>query len=146
MKKNISFSILLMLTATLLLSVSCSGKKSAEPLNVDELLTNASTLVGETVVVEGLCTHVCSKSGMKLFLQGSTETQTVRAESNSTLGKFNPESVDKKVMVRGTLMEEEIDSHDHADHNHGEEGEVCETEKNAAKSYYIAAETYQVIE
>jgi hypothetical protein len=148
MKKNISFSIIFLLTSTLLLTISCTNKNKSEPLNVDELLTNASSLVGETVVVEGLCIHVCSKSGMKLFLQDSDETKSIRTESNSTLGKFDPESVDKKVRIRGILMEEEIEAetHDHLDHIHGEEGEACETEKNAVMSYYIAAETYQIIE
>lgn len=146
MYKKISSSILFMLTTTLLLSVGCTGKKTSEPLNVDELLTNATSLVGETVVVEGLCTHVCSKSGMKLFLQGSTETKTVRAESDATLGKFNPASVDMKVRVRGTLLEEETGENSHASHTHVEEGQICETEQTAEKTYYLAAESYQIID
>ena len=146
MHKNISFSILFMLTMMLLLSVGCTGKNNSEPLNVDELLTNATSLVGETVVVEGLCTHVCSKSSMKLFLRGSMETKTVRAESGATLGKFDPASVDKKVRVRGTLLEEETGENNHASHTHGEKGEICETEQSAEKTYYLAAESYQIIE
>lgn len=146
MYKKISSSILFMLTATLLLSVGCTGKKTSEPFNVDELLTNATSLVGKTVMVEGLCTHVCSKSGMKLFLQGSMETKTLRAESDATLGKFDPTSVDKKVRVRGTLLEEENGENRHASHIHGEEGEICETEKNAEKTYYLAADSYQIID
>jgi len=63
----------------------CSGNR---PMNVDELLMNAESLAGETVIVEGLCTHVCDKSGMKLFLQGTDKTQTLRAESDATLGQI----------------------------------------------------------
>ena len=67
MKKNISFSIIFLLTSTLLLTISCTNKNKSEPLNVDELLTNASSLVGETVVVEGLCIHVCKKRNETFF-------------------------------------------------------------------------------
>lgn len=146
MYKNIFFTIFFILATTVLLSAGCTGNSKSEPLNVDELLTSATSLVGKTVIVEGLCTHVCSKSGMKLFLQGSDETQTVRAESGAALGKFDPASVDKKVRVRGTLLEEETSESSPATHTHGEEGEICETEQMAAKTYYLAAESYQIID
>lgn len=146
MYKNISFSIILILATTLLLSAGCAGNSQSKPLNVDELLTSATSLVGKTVIVEGLCTHVCSKSGMKLFLQGSDETKTVRAESGAALGKFDPASVDKKVRVRGTVMEEETGANSPAAHAHGEDGNLCETEQVAEKTYYLAAESYQIID
>lgn len=146
MYKNISFSIIVILATTLLLSAGCAGNSKSRPLNVDELLTNAPSLVGETVVVEGLCSHVCSKSGMKLFLQGSDEAKTVRAESGAALGKFDPASVDKKVRVRGTVMEEETGANSPAAHTHREDGNICETEQTAEKTYYLAAESYQIID
>ncbi len=146
MYKNISFSIIVILATTLLLSAGCAGNSKSKPLNVDELLTNATSLVGETVVVEGLCTHVCSKSGMKLFLQGTDETKTVRAESGAALGKFDPASVDKKVRVRGKLVEDQAGENSQTTHIHGEEGVTCETEETAEKAYYIAAESYQIID
>jgi len=113
-------------------------------MNVDELLMNAESLAGETVIVEGHCTHVCAKSGMKLFLQGTDKKQTLRAESDATLGKFDPASVEKNVRVRGKLVEEQIS--DNSPVSHGEEGEGCETEQAAEKIYYIAATSYQIID
>ena len=106
MKLNKHFNLFIALTTILFLYTNCTGNRV---MNVDDLLKNAESLVGQDVVVEGLCTHVCAKSGMKLLLQGSDKQQTLRAESGSSLGKFNPESIDKQVMVRGKLVEERID-------------------------------------
>ncbi|MCE5204668.1 MAG: hypothetical protein LLF80_00975 [Porphyromonadaceae bacterium] len=147
MYKKISFSIFIVLTTSLLLYTGCTGNSNSKPLNVDELLTNAPSLVGETVTVEGLCTHVCSKSGMKLFLQGTDETKTVRAESGAVLGKFDPASVDRKVRVRGKLAEVQMDKNNPDTHStHVAQGESCQTEGIAEKSYYIETESYQIID
>ncbi|KUK75811.1 MAG: hypothetical protein XD92_1502 [Proteiniphilum acetatigenes] len=142
MNRTRFFPQLLVLSVTLLLFAHCAGNR--RPMNVDELMMNAEALAGETVIVEGLCTHVCTKSGMKLFLQGTDKTQTLRAESDATLGKFDPASVEKNVRVRGKLVEEQIS--DNSPVSHGEEGEGCETEQAAEKIYYIAATSYQIID
>jgi len=147
MYKNIYLSFLFLLATTFVLWTGCTGNNKNRPMSVDELLIDASSLVDKTVIVEGLCTHVCSKSGMKLFLQGTDETKTVRAESGAALGKFDPASVDKKVRVRGKLVEEQIGEDNPETHaDHGAEGESCETEEIAEKSYYIETESYQIID
>lgn len=119
----------------------CGGNAQKETLTVDNVLADPALYVGKTVAVEGVCSHVCSKSGMKLFIKGSSDAQTLRAESNSTLGKFNEESVDKKVRVKGTLVEEKITEADLQEMEieiaagtnvtHGEGGDGCETEQVA---------------
>ena len=144
MNRTRFFPQLLVLSVTLLLFADCADNNRNRPMSVDELLMNAEALAGETVIVEGLCTHVCAKSGMKLFLEGTDKTQTLRAESDATLGKFDPASVDRNVRVRGKLVEEQIS--DNTLVSHGEEGEGCETEQAAKKLYYIAAASYQIID
>ncbi|WP_294067003.1 hypothetical protein [Proteiniphilum sp. UBA1028] len=144
MKRHTIILHFLACSAMLLLFVNCTGGNNSNPMSVDELMTNAETLVDKTVIVEGLCTHVCSKSGMKLFLQGADETKIVRAESGATLGKFDPASTDKKVRIRGKLVEEQPTENNPV--AHGEDGEACETEEAAHKSYHIAAESYQIID
>lgn len=141
MNMNRLFSNLFTLTVTLLLFTHCTGNSNTKPVSVDHLLTNAASLIGETVIVDGLCTHVCAKSGMKLFLQGSDAAQTLRAESDATLGKFDPENIGKQVRVRGKLVEVRIDEaylqelekqiSDSTLIAHGEGGEGCETEQAA---------------
>lgn len=118
------------------LLINCTGGNKV--MSVDDLLANAESMVGENVIVEGLCTHVCQTSGMKLFLQGSDAENSIRAESGANLGKFDPESIDKKVIVRGKLAEFRIDEAylkdleqqlmDSTHVGHGEEGAGCDTE------------------
>lgn len=124
------------LSAIGLLLINCTS--SNQVMNVDDLLANAETMVGEDVIVEGLCTHVCKTSGMKLFLQGSDAEHSIRAESGANLGKFDPESVDEKVVVRGKFAEFRIDEAyltdleqqlaDSTHVGHGEGGAGCDTE------------------
>lgn len=120
--------------------ISCNNKKAADKtvLTVDSLLQTAETLVDKTVTVEGLCTHVCTHSGKKLFLEGSDDTKSIRAESDKV---FRQECINKKVSVTGKLVEERIDeayltnweNELKADTTkHGkEEGAGCATEKKA---------------
>jgi len=141
MNRNRLFLYLFIVPVTLLLFANCTGSNNIKPVSVDHLLTNASSLIDETVIVDGLCTHVCAKSGMKLFLQGSNAAQTVRAESDATLGKFDPGNIGKQVRIRGKLVEERIDEaylqelekeiSDSTLVSHGEGGEGCETEQAA---------------
>ncbi len=139
MKRNTSF--LFILAIAFISFTACTGKSNNSPMKVNDLLANAESLVGEKVIVEGLATHVCSKSGMKLFLQGNAEDQSIRVESNSIIGKFDPEAVDHNVRVVGKLVEERIDEayckqlEEDIKNNtlvsHGEGGEGCETEQIA---------------
>lgn len=141
MNRNRLFLNLFATVVSILLLSGCAGNSNSKPMNVDDLLTNAASLIDEQVVVDGLCTHVCQKSGMKLFLQGSGEAQTVRVESDATLGKFDPENAGKKVRVWGKLVEERLDEAalqemekqliDSTLVSHGEAGEGCETEQAA---------------
>lgn len=138
MKRKISLLFILAVVFTFL--AGCSGNTKNSPMKVGDLLTNADSYVGKNVVVEGLCSHVCAKSGMKLFLGDGTENgPTLRVESNSTIGKFNPEAAEKKVVVQGKLVEERIDEaycqkleeeiRNNTLVSHGEGGAGCETEQ-----------------
>lgn len=140
MKQRISFTFFSVVFSLLIFS-GCTGNSQKETLTVDNLLASPGEYVGQSVTVKGLATHVCAKSGMKLFLQGSTDAQSIRAESNSTLGKFNEACVDNPVVVKGTLVEERITEADlkkmekeiaeNTTVTHGESGEGCETEQKA---------------
>ena len=154
MNRNRLFLNLFVVSVTLLLFANCTGSRNSKPVSVDHLLTNAGSLIGETVIVDGLCTHVCAKSGMKLFLQGSDAAHTLRAESDATLGKFDPENVGKRVRVRGKLVEERLDEaylqdlekqlNDSTLVSHGEGGEGCETEQAAEGVTTGSSETERV--
>lgn len=142
-KVSLITSGLLLFTLLFLGLSSCTNNKT-KVLGVDELLTQAEGLVGEKITVDGKCSHVCEKSGMKLFLEDSTKNITVRAESNSTLGKFDDNCVDKNVRVTGVLVKDVAEVSDHHATTSAD-SVVCESEAKQ-NMYHIAAESYRVIE
>lgn len=95
MKRKTSFTLFVTLVMSMILFTGCSGNQN-RVLTVDQLMADAEMLAGETVTVTGMCSHVCSKSGMKLFLVDDNDKQSIRVESNGTIGKFDKEAVDKK--------------------------------------------------
>ncbi|HHU96379.1 MAG TPA: hypothetical protein GXX67_03840 [Petrimonas sp.] len=146
---KISRTILFILTLSCLL-ISCNQKQKSTPsetakisktMQVDDLLNNAEGLVGETVVVDGVCTHICRHGGKKIFLMGSDDTQIIRVEASDNIGSFSQETVNSIVEVKGILMEQRIDEAYLVDwetrlaagtaeeHGDGEEG--CATEQKA---------------
>lgn len=143
--KKVSFITTGLLLFTLIFASlgSCTGNKT-KVFEVDELMSQAEGLVGEKVTVDGKCTHVCEKSGMKLFLMDSTKNITVRAESNSTLGKFDESCVDKNVRVTGILVEDLVVEADHHDTNIIDTVK-CESDAQTTM-YHIATESYRVID
>jgi hypothetical protein len=122
--KKFTLSIIALATIFTVGMTSCSGsgEKSgsaadstavtdtiaAETVTVDYLLENADSLVGKTVNIEGVCTHICSRGARKIFLMGSDDTRTIRVEAGD-LGAFDKKCARSIVNVTGTLMEERID-------------------------------------
>lgn len=150
MKQVSAFLHIFFLTLPLLVFTQCNEGSKQKTMNVDELMVNTLSLTGETVIVEGLCTHVCSKSGMKLFLQGNDSSITLRAESDATLGKFDPNAEGKMVRVIGILEKDPTDIaatlHEHGTVlNDSTESANCEEEESAAPTYHIAATSYQIL-
>ena len=110
-----------LILATALLMVACGGNTSnkskgeeaqtevaATAMDIDALLASAENLVGQEVDIEGICTHICSHGGRKIFLMGSDDTKTIRIESGK-LGAFDQKCVNSIVKVKGMLKEERID-------------------------------------
>ncbi len=127
----------------------CSSKTSSEKvdiqdeaLTVDNVLDNAEKYVGDTIVIEGECSHLCKHGGRKAFLASAKADRLLRAEAaGSTFGAFPKESIHKVLQVKGVLVEDRIDEAavqkmeaDYAkvEEVHGENVEVgCESEKAA---------------
>lgn len=100
MKKMLS---IMAAAAMMLFSVNAS----AENLKSDDILTNGEQYVGQTVTVEGLCSHLCSHGGRKMFLRG--KKGVLRIESSKATGAFKQECVNEPVKVVGKLCETRID-------------------------------------
>lgn len=150
MKKN--FLAILAVSALLGSTFSSCGAGSSTPktttvaaqdtvMEVDSVLKNGNKLVGQTVVLEGVCTHICQHGGGKIFLMGSDDTQTIRIDASEQVGSFSPEAVNSLVRVQGTVQEERIDEaflnqwesqiKSQVIERHGEGGAGCESDQKA---------------
>ncbi len=151
-KKTLSVLCFLSIFALSMYSCKNASKKQKEDkaktetavnhsIEVDELLRNAARLVEKEISVSGICTHICSHGGGKIFLMGSDDSKVIKVEAGEKIGSFKPETVNSMVEVKGILKEERIDEAFLADweakikqgteekHGQGESG--CDTEKKA---------------
>lgn len=140
--------LLLWAFISLITFASCTGNKdkthgdtSSTPMTVDDVLLAAEQEIDNNVIVEGVCTHVCSHGGRKIFLIGEDDSKTIRIESSDAIGAFKSECVNAIVNVKGKLKEERIDEAyllkweaelaAGTSEEHGDDGEGCETEQKA---------------
>lgn len=152
MKKNLFYGMTFLLAASLTLG-SCANKSNTKEtttavspdelavLQVDDVLNNADQLVGQTITIEGICTHTCKHGGKKMFLMGSDESKSLRVDADAQIGSFPAEVVNNMVDVTGILMEERIDEaalqsmeeqyNAQQAEKHGDSEAGCATEKNA---------------
>lgn len=112
---------LMILLAAATMFVACGGnnsKKAADnaaeateattSMEIDAVLTEAEVLTDQQIVLEGVCTHICSHGGTKIFMMGSDDTKTIRIEA-CKLGSFDQKCVNSIVKVNGILREERVD-------------------------------------
>lgn len=121
MKAKSILSVLAGTIACMAVFTACSGKsdKAAageeeagnDVLTVDQVLADPDKYVGDTITVEGVCSHLCAHGAMKAFLQGSADTLMLRAEANPHIGEPFPVAlVHRNVAIKGILAEQRIDS------------------------------------
>lgn len=91
-------------------SDSSVGQIAGTAVSVDSVFLNPDSMVGDTLLVEGVCSHLCKHGGKKAFLVGSDDNVIIRCESTADMGGFFPqETVHKVLRVRGVLRESRID-------------------------------------
>ena len=115
MKKSLLF---LSFIALCLGIVSCGGAASkseqlpdaAEAISVDQVLADPDALVGDTIVIEGVCSHLCRHGGRKAFVAGSADSIMLRCEAFPLMGEPFPKStIHHPIRVTGVLREQRID-------------------------------------
>lgn len=99
--------------------VACRGNASQDNmteeatitvLSVDSLMTDPQTFVGDTVTIEGACSHLCKHGGRKAFILSNDSTQLLRCEATSAIGgAFSPDCIGKRLTVLGVLHEDRLD-------------------------------------
>ena len=149
--------ILFILAASLMTFTACN-KQQAQPevvYSVDEVYAQGESLVGDTILVEGNCLHLCKHGGKKAFLRSSEEGEFIRANAVE-FDSFAGECINNEVRVRGILRaievpveqpkaEEQPKEEVKAEEEHHHEGEeacgVCST----VKKFYIDALSYEIV-
>lgn len=116
---NSKLSLVLLAALFSLAFMGCSKQKQEQTateekeapayMEVDALLASADSLIGKTVTVQGICTHLCKHGAKKAFLMGSDDTKVIRAEASEEMGAFAQECVNSIVTVTGQLVEDRID-------------------------------------
>ncbi len=135
--------ILFVLAAGLLALTACQkAEKSETVYSVDQVYVMGDSLVGDTILVEGNCLHLCKHGGKKAFLRSSEEGEFIRANAVD-FESFAGECVNNVVRVRGVLRAMEVPVVQQEEHHHeGEEAcDVCST----VKKFYIDAVSYDII-
>ena len=106
--------ILMTVVAAAALFVASCGKKDAAccektAISVDSLMAIAPEIVGDTIEVDGLCSHLCKHGGRKAFLVGTDSTIVLRCESTAEMGgAFAPDCIGKTLAVTGVVCENRI--------------------------------------
>jgi len=107
-------------------------------LSVDSLLSEAAIYVGDTVTVEGVCSHLCKHGGRKAFLAGTDGENVLRCEATSEIGgAFSPDCVGKNMTVSGIVCENRISDKEIAEmeeqyaQSQGGSDHACSTEAKA---------------
>ncbi|MCM1504820.1 MAG: hypothetical protein NC127_06470 [Muribaculum sp.] len=137
MKKSILLFFAVVATVCL---VSCGGSSKASGseaeevagISVDEVMANPESFVGDTIVLEGVVSHLCRQGGRKAFVAGNGDNAIIRCEAYPLMGEpFAKETVHKPIKVKGIFREQRID-----------EDAILEMEKqNAVRLQNIAIES-----
>ena len=76
--------------------------------SVEEISKSISGLVGQTVQVKGLVSHICANTGRKLFLTTSDGSKTIRFNAGKEIDVFDENLVDSMVVATGVVAEQRI--------------------------------------
>ena len=117
--------------------------------SVDDVYAQGDSLTGDTILVEGMCLHLCKHGGKKAFLRSSEDGEFIRANAVA-FESFAPECVNNKVRVKGVLQMMEVPVEPAAEaaqaaeehHHEGEEAcGICST----VRKYYLDAVEYNIV-
>lgn len=81
---------------------------NAKSYDVNELLSNAETLIDQTVKVHGYVTHTCKHSGKRCFITSEDQKATIRVEAGGEIGGFNRELTGSELEITGVVKERRL--------------------------------------
>lgn len=101
-------------------------------LRVADLAEDLAANRGKTLHVRGLVSHVCKRSGKKLFLVGVEKGQNLKVVAAGSLSGFDVALEGKEIVVSGRLAQT-------ADGHPGQEGEDDNCAMNQISGYTLEA-------
>jgi hypothetical protein len=119
MKKIVLFAILV-------LGLASCGSKSGEQqqsasvdlkeattanlktYELNDLLSNAESLIDKTVKVRGYVTHTCKHSVKRCFIVGEDQKTSFRVEAGGEIGGFNRELTGSELEITGVVKERRL--------------------------------------
>jgi hypothetical protein len=140
--------ILAVLAVALVTFTACQKAEQAPVVySVDDVYAQGEALVGDTILVEGTCMHLCKHGGKKAFLRSSEEGEFIRANATE-FESFAGECVNNTVRVCGVLRAIEIPAEQQQvaeeEHQHAEGEEACGV-CSSVKKFYVDAISYDII-
>ena len=109
MKKQLT-ALLIIFAATNFFSQAnaVAPDSTSKVYSVGEIVEKAPTLVGQTVQVKGLVSHICDKSGRKLFFVTADGSKSFRFNAGKLIDVFNENAVDSIVIATGVITETRV--------------------------------------
>lgn len=102
---NKKFNIKIAILALIVSAVPTLTAFASEPVyTVDQIMANPAELIDKTVTVKGVCEHVCTSSGKKIFLRNSAG-KLFRFNAGDKVDRFNREALRKTVTITGVMTE-----------------------------------------
>ena len=77
-------------------------------MDIDSLLETAETLVDQEIEFEGVCTHICTETGSKMFMMGTDNSKSLMVQAGA-FGRFDAKCPRSIVRVKGIVRENRID-------------------------------------
>lgn len=86
----------------------CASEGETKAYSPEKILADGSSLVNQTIQLQGTVTHVCKHSGKKCFLQGANPEASVQVMAGGDIASFDKELIGSEITVTGTVKEHRI--------------------------------------
>lgn len=119
------------------------SSKDVEKVEVNSFKENAPDMIGHSVSITGMVTHVCKHGGKKMFIMDDDADIQVKITTGDNIASFPAELEGETIWVNGMVEEmmQEVVEEEHEEH------EQDEAHKNIyhVPQYSITCAEYQVI-
>ncbi len=78
-------------------------------LSIEDFMNHAADYTGKVVTLEGTVSHVCHRTGKRLFIHNGNEDDIVRVESSEAIPQFDQALEGARVKITGIVKEFRMD-------------------------------------